>query len=498
MVFDEKKNRYIKILSFTPIANWLMVITYGYFQRKWSYIFTGIVSLFISMVNIYLFILFWILGVYYSGFIIKFEQYDRITNEKLEALKEFQFDCGGEDDEFDHENFMHMDHFFEHGFADSDFDVMSNRRQSTPVENFSDINVLERYFKALSERERFLAEMVKYQDVTREKTDYVQYRQFWPTYQTMTHAQKYWYFYWRTEVRKGNYLDTGLSYIYVYIYELISLIGEKTPQDCYDRLIRVWGAYREIYPNLDNYLYDWTFDFCEIHGLEYSIRIDKNLKYFRKRFMIDKLIYEQENSKYADLTFYTIDAICNYSISRSRFYNLHRTIIEEAIPKAVALADAIYKNREGKGIFERHNIHREKKHEYFAYISSLSTDQYKKLEFAYKPYSTDMEFVQNIYEIARITQNTIMCLFGVGKNIGKIGLDISVSTLIESYVVNTYGYLSEDFDEEDFAPIDFMVDFDERFLLDLERKVPAVKELLTQLSTEKPLKSMASINFKAM
>ena len=108
------------------------------------------------------------------------------------------------------------------------------------------------------------------------------------------------------------------------------------------------------------------------------------------------------------------------------------------------------------------------------------------MEFSYKPYSQDAGFVQNIYEIARIAQNTIMCLCGVGKNIGKIQLDINVSTLIESFVVNAYGYINKMIAEEEFVPFDGEVEFDNDFLLDLERKVPVVKALITELSTDRP------------
>lgn len=484
MFFSEKMQKYLKLIPFIPIVNWIMIISLGIHQMRLSYIFTGLISIAISIFNIYLLLIFWIIGIFYSRFLVKVSLYDKLVHENLLEAENASFQSGEEE----YENFQDYD-VFEigqgHNFAESDFEVMANRRQSKPVENFANIAILERYFQALSERERFLLDMRKYADVTKDRVESVDFFQYWPSYKGLSHAQKYWYFYWRTEIRNGNYLNTSLSYIYIYIYELLSCIGEDSPQACYDRLIRLWGAYRGEYPNLDNYLYDWTYDFCSIHHLDYTITIDKNLRYFRKRFMIDKLISEQEGKEKFKLSFYTIDAICNYAITKSKFYEEHKSLLQEAIPRAVELVNAIYINREGKNFLEMYPEYKEKKHEYFGFISAICADQYMRLECAYKPYSTNIAFVQNIYEIARVTQNTFMCLYKVGNNRPKMSLDINISTLIESFVVNVYGYVKDFEDDEDFIPYEEDIEFDENFLIGLERKVPAVKAIISDLSEEK-------------
>lgn len=482
MFLDEEKQKKLKIMSMLPIFNWLMIMYLGINQMKLSYVFTGFVCISISVFNVYLLGIFWIIGVWYSRTLLRFAIYDALTKENLDELEKSVYDC--EDDEFDMSTEYDMIDNLDgkESFTESDFEVMANRRQSTPVENFGSISVLERYFQALSERDKFLANMKKYADISKEKVEFVPFFQYWPSYKSLNHAQKYWYFYWRTEVRNGNYLDTSLSYIYIYIYELLSCVGEPTAQDCYNRLIRVWGAYRKNYTSLDNYLYDWTFDFCAIHNLEYTIRVDKNLRHFRKRFMIDRLICEQEKKERFTLSFYTIDAICNYTITKSAFYEKHKKVLQEAIPRAVELANAVYKSREGKSLFEMYPEYKEKKYEYFGFISAICEDQYKKIEFAYKPYSSNISFVQNIYEIARITQNTFMCLYKVGSNSPKMGLDVNISTIIESFVVNIYGYVADFEDEDDFIPYEGEINFDEEFLRSLERKVPEVKAVISELN----------------
>ena len=111
--------------------------------------------------------------------------------------------------------------------------------------------------------------MKKFEDKVGIKAPFVPFMQYWPTYDSMDRRQKAWYFYWRNEVRNGRYPDTDLSYIFVHIYEILSGCGWKEANVGYNQLIMLWEAYKERFPKLDNYLFDWTHDFAQLHNLDY-------------------------------------------------------------------------------------------------------------------------------------------------------------------------------------------------------------------------------------
>ena len=69
-------------------------------------------------------------------------------------------------------------------------------------------------------------------------------------------------------MRAGEHPKTDLSYIFVYAYELINLVGCRDPQDGYGRLMDVYLAYRQTYPALDRYLSAWISDFLLAYGVE--------------------------------------------------------------------------------------------------------------------------------------------------------------------------------------------------------------------------------------
>jgi hypothetical protein len=79
---------------------------------------------------------------------------------------------------------------------------------------------------------------------------------YWPTYGSMSENQQQWYFHWRTNIRMGHYIQTDLSYIFVYVYELINGIGYSDDGDGLNKLIEIWNVYRPTFPKLDNYLPD--------------------------------------------------------------------------------------------------------------------------------------------------------------------------------------------------------------------------------------------------
>ncbi|MCB0184009.1 MAG: TerB N-terminal domain-containing protein, partial [Caldilineaceae bacterium] len=57
------------------------------------------------------------------------------------------------------------------------------------------------------------------------------------------------------------------SYLFVYTYECINLVGFDSPQAAFERLVSFWQHYRVLQPKLDQYLIDWIADVVVIHQL---------------------------------------------------------------------------------------------------------------------------------------------------------------------------------------------------------------------------------------
>ncbi|MBX3014194.1 MAG: TerB N-terminal domain-containing protein [Caldilineaceae bacterium] len=120
---------------------------------------------------------------------------------------------------------------------------------------------------SIIKEENFVAQAQQWVDRTETTAEPIPFAQYWPSYAQMSPAQQRWYFYWRTEVRAGNFLPTDLSYLFVYVYECINLIGFTDAQAAFDQLVLFWQHYRGLQPKLDQPLIDWLADFLVIHRL---------------------------------------------------------------------------------------------------------------------------------------------------------------------------------------------------------------------------------------
>ncbi|HUN09887.1 MAG TPA: TerB N-terminal domain-containing protein [Aggregatilineales bacterium] len=118
-----------------------------------------------------------------------------------------------------------------------------------------------------SPRDNFLEQAKRLANHVEHPVPQVPFMQYWPTYDSMTNAQKKWYFYWRSQVRQGNYLPADLSYVFVHIYEIIHLVGVDDDQAAVDYLTTLWQQYRVFHPKLDRYLIDWIADFYVVYKL---------------------------------------------------------------------------------------------------------------------------------------------------------------------------------------------------------------------------------------
>jgi len=109
-------------------------------------------------------------------------------------------------------------------------------------------------------------------DFTDDFSEIAQFSQYFPYYQLMGYEQLRTYFTWRTEVRKGNVADISLSYVFLYIYELLSNIGVKDPQEGLDQLMSFWRAFGVYNKSIDRYVLRWLKDYHIYYELPHSFK----------------------------------------------------------------------------------------------------------------------------------------------------------------------------------------------------------------------------------
>ena len=149
-----------------------------------------------------------------------------------------------------------------------------------------------------------------------------------PTYQRLSYEQLRTYFTWRTSARAGQYASVSVSYVLLYAYEIINNIGIQNIQHGPEMLLKLWQAYREDAPFLDELFPVWILDFhiyyCLQSNLEAFVKQHSLQDYYSNHRLFDlhpthslNLWGSISSYKYAESSFYTAG---NQETMQTAFY----------------------------------------------------------------------------------------------------------------------------------------------------------------------------------
>nr|WP_145157112.1 TerB N-terminal domain-containing protein [Paenibacillus terrae] len=203
-------------------------------------------------------------------------------------------------------------------------------------------------FSMESREQAFAEEALGRADEAGEPAPFVPFMSYWATYQQMTEAQRKWYFYWRSEVRQGRYHRTDLSYIFIYVYELIHQVGWTDPREGYRLLDEIWTAYRDKFPRLDHYLKEWTADFVLIHKLDIPlIHITQSAGSLLSHELMDLELVRLFQEKPLQIPMELLLILSDYDVQDSRFYvEAGQEDLDYHIPRIVSLAAGYLREKE--------------------------------------------------------------------------------------------------------------------------------------------------------
>lgn len=90
---------------------------------------------------------------------------------------------------------------------------------------------------------------------------------YYPSYSALSDSELRGYFGWRTRVRRGQVEPSNLTFYILYANELINLIGVKSPEEGYERLLKLRDDYGPKEPTLIMRLNEWLFHFMVYYGV---------------------------------------------------------------------------------------------------------------------------------------------------------------------------------------------------------------------------------------
>ena len=280
-----------------------------------------------------------------------------------------------------------------------------------------------------------------YFDCPGEKCDFAQFYSYMPQYSQLNKAQKSYYFYWRSEMRKGRYIRTDYSYLYLYVYEIINLPDKIEPEKGVKLLCRLWREYRKALPRIDMYFSIWVRDYCLVNELPCPISEIQDFIFDVIRASDFKEYYFTDIGKSGrDGVWSLIAYLSDYDWHRG-FYSvvgkegtedyqkkadIYKTLLEGAMRVILpsVWSDCMREKDRGKLV----------KKSGAAFPNTLCTHTVKcRLEIEYYPLADASALRAGITAAVRYTENKLRALFGAKSRLSVKSIPGEYKELIDCY-----------------------------------------------------------------
>jgi hypothetical protein len=288
----------------------------------------------------------------------------------------------------------------------------------------------------------FLQQATQYADEEGEPTDFVPFSCYWPTYDVMSDAQLKWYLYWRSQVRGGVFPQTALSYIFIYVYEIINEVGIEDKEDGLVKLCNVWGEYRAYYSNLDRYLSSWVSDFIAIHfpgglpdGMLEKITSPEVIARLPDNIVTEHFLNADEPDEYGVNVFDLLMKYSNYKIKSSKFYQAEQFMTEYYLTDVFKFLNKYIKKKNGQGIFETYKTTTTQKK--MPYQNAVYQGSVKWIESRADDYIKNKALQNFITAVIKETENCLRAIVGYKGKL-KSGLDDEYARVLRKFIKEKY------------------------------------------------------------
>ena len=153
---------------------------------------------------------------------------------------------------------------------------------------------------------------------------------YYPSYEDMSNEQLRGYFAWRAKARQGNVEQGSLSFAYVYLYELVNLVGVASAREGYDAMLAFGSAYRRFDARFGKHLDAWIDDFVIYYGLDASLL--RTRSFAKRDAAFDVLLHHKAHTE-GEL-FDALVTLGDYAIADSPFFIEHEAELRSLVVHA--------------------------------------------------------------------------------------------------------------------------------------------------------------------
>ena len=273
-----------------------------------------------------------------------------------------------------------------------------------------------------------------YQKFSGKPCERVPFFSYVPQYSQMDKKQLEWYFWWRENVRNGVFLDADLSYIYLYIYEIINL-GDMidTVRSCAS-LIDVWVHYREVYPQLNRALGEWICDYSLLNQVPIRYPWPGITADMIKDCSLGEVFLGFDMEDHESIVRYLLSFCSGYQYRKSKFYSEHSELYDDVIPHCLLRVVPFLGLWEGENTVPKKHISRS------AFVGALCSYRIRKhIEVDYIPLC-GAEQKALVTSVIKYSENLLRACLGIRSRLGTSELPSNIMSAINGYFEERFSH----------------------------------------------------------
>ncbi|MFP3390696.1 TerB N-terminal domain-containing protein [Brevibacillus sp. SIMBA_040] len=187
----------------------------------------------------------------------------------------------------------------------------------------------------------FLKDSIRFAQEGGKQSPFQPLQMYWTTFDKLDAKQKGWYFYWRSQALNGNYLETDLSYLILFTYELINYSFNQNAAFNVSMMVRLYEEYKDRMPGCKTYLSDWIHDFLlelDEVGLASEWGFQSTM---RSHTLFDKIKEKEDNLESISITLWK-PFITGYR--ETEFFRPNKNKIYKVFKESVPLLQRLLQN----------------------------------------------------------------------------------------------------------------------------------------------------------
>jgi len=269
-----------------------------------------------------------------------------------------------------------------------------------------------------SGNEEFVKESIKYSQKRGTPFEHTPFQAYWPQFTSLNSNQTKWYFYWREQVLNKNNMNTDLSYIFIFVYELLNYSFNDKASFNISMMVRLYENYKESHPKLTHYLEDWIADMLLELGeqeLAYEWRKEDDIVpslYSRILYYKDSLNKISMNTWNAHINGYR----------ETKFFMKHKHKIYKKFKESLPLLKEQYEIKR-IDIIERWFEKQTHTYQRNLFGGAVIGRKRKQVPFSYEEYKIKSTLSSDITNLFRLAENVVRFELGEKREI-KVDYDM--------------------------------------------------------------------------